>query len=75
MNYTFGDIVIVDKINIGVVVKCWSHQVEARYDVYVRVDNAIRDLVPESKIRRYLVRHKYLTKRELEYQFNAENGL
>lgn len=38
MKFTFGDIVVVDKIEIGVIVKCWIHNAdvskEFNYDVY-----------------------------------------
>lgn len=74
MIFTFGDIVIVDGENLGVVVKCWNSSKGCRYEVYVRMDNAIKDY-PEANIRRYLVRHKYLSKEEKEYQRNAEWGL
>ncbi len=82
MKYAFGDIVIVDGENIGVVVKSWitikrgkgSNREDVNYEVYVRMDNKIREY-PESKIKRYLVRHKYLSDEEKEYQFNAENNL
>ena len=73
MKYTFADIVVVDKENIGVIVKCWTCK-EMNYDVYVRVENGIRNF-KESEISRYLVRHKYLSEEEKEYQYNAENNL
>jgi len=71
MKLTFGDIVVVDGNNIGVVVKCWQGQ-ENTYDIYVRMDNAI-SCYPESEVQRYMVRHKYLDEEELEYQHNAIN--
>lgn len=82
MKYTFGDIVIVDGQNIGVIVKSWITQYRAKdakrekinHMVYVRIDNVIREY-PESKIERYLVRHKYLDEDEKEYQYNAVNDL
>ncbi len=75
MKFTFGDIVVVDKINIGVVVKCWtSFDKDYSYEVYVRMDNCIREY-KENEIERYMVRHKYLSDEEQEYQFNAINGL
>lgn len=74
MKFTFGDIVVVDGENIGVVVKCWLGKNEPNYDVYVRMDNAIENY-KESKMERYLVRHKYLSDEEKEYQFNAVNGI
>jgi len=78
MKYTFGDIVIVDKKNIGVIVKSWitllGNKEKVNHEVYVRMYSVIKEY-PESKIQRYLVRHKYLSKKELEYQYNAENNL
>ena len=71
MKLAFGDIVVVDKINIGVVVKCWnSGGKRGMYEVYVRMEGGIK-LIPANKIERYMVRHKYLNKEELMYQANA----
>ena len=82
MKYTFGDIVIVDGENIGVIVKSWITKYKAKnekreiinHDVYVRMQNKIKEY-PESKIERYLVRHKFLNEDEKEYQYNAINDL
>ena len=77
MKFTFGDIVVVDEENIGVIVKCWAncHKPESNnYEVYIRMYNSIKEY-PESKIERYMVRHKYLSEEEKEYQFNAINNL
>lgn len=78
MKFTFGDIVVVDKIEIGVIVKCWIHNADAskefNYDVYVREYNGIKNY-KENEIERYMVRHKYLSEEEQEYQYNAINGL
>lgn len=81
MKYTFGDIVIVDGENLGVVVKCWlgnilkpKNERVPKYEVYVRMYNGIVNY-KEDEIERYLVRHKYLSEEEKEYQFNAVNGL
>lgn len=74
MKFTFGDIVVVDEIEIGVVVKCWtSLKHKNNYDVYVREYNDIKNY-KENEIERYMVRHKYLTDEELEYQRNAINS-
>lgn len=74
MKFTFGDIVVVDKINIGVIVKSWiSSNKKYSYEVYVRMDNCIREY-NEDEIERYMVRHKYLSDEEKVYQFNAING-
>jgi len=78
MKYTFGDIVVVDEENIGVVVKCWTPIVGpnadrgSKYDVYVRMYNSIKEYY-EDEMERYMVRHKYLSDEEKEWQFNAIN--
>ena len=75
MKFCFGDIVVVDDIQIGVVVKCWSENTTGNnYDVYVRSYNVIKNY-NEDEIERYMVRHKYLNDEEIEYQYNAINGL
>lgn len=74
MKYCFGDIVIVDWNLIGVVVKSWeksSAGLPVSHDVYVRAYNNIINY-PESEIRRYMVRHKYLDEQELEWQCEAD---
>ena len=74
MKYTFGDIVIVDEENLGVIVKSWLHMlvkgkrikntdVIPKHEVYVRMYNAIKEY-SENDIQRYLVRHKYLSEEE-----------
>lgn len=69
--FLFGDIVVVDKENIGVIVKSWySHKFNSfHYMVYVRIENAICHYY-EDEIERYRVRHKYLSEEDLEYQNN-----
>jgi len=74
--YLFGDIVVVDNENIGVVVKSWERILEKGkltrgfyYEVYVRMYNSIKEY-KEEEIERYLVRHKYLDEQELEWQNN-----
>jgi len=71
MKFCFGDIVVVEKSLIGVIVKCWT---DKTYEVYVRIYNSIK-AYEEQGIERYMVRHKYLDEEELEYQYNAVNGL
>jgi len=76
MKFTFADMVVVREKNIGVVVKCWERPLnrndgEPSYDVYVRIDNAIESF-KESEIERYMVRHKYLSRKEKEYQSNSQ---
>lgn len=72
MKFCFGDIVVVDDCNIGVIVKSWESLSNGgyNYDVYVRMYDAIRNY-SENEIERYMVRHKYLNEEELEYQRQA----
>ena len=73
MKFTFGDIVVVEKNLIGVVVKSWCKSNKTiEYEVYVRDYNSIK-LFNENNIERYMVRHKELSEEELEYQNNAIN--
>lgn len=73
MKYCFGDIVVVEGILIGVVVKSWiRNNEEIIYEVYVRNLNSIKEY-KEKDIQRYMVRHKELTEEEIEYQNNAIN--
>lgn len=76
MKFCFGDIVVVDGENIGVVVKSWINQKDNShtYEVYVRLYQGIREY-KESEIERYMVRHKYLSEEELEWQYNAVHGM
>lgn len=73
MKFCFGDIVVVDRNKIGVIVKCWLRNRRYVYEVYVREYNLIMDY-DESQIERYMVRHKYLNEEELEYQKQAMEG-
>ena len=75
MKYCFGDIVVVDGENIGVVVKSWCgvRNSVVTHDVYVRMYNTVKNY-KESEIERYMVRHKYLSEEEKEYQYNAVNS-
>ena len=75
MKFCFGDIVVVEGNLIGVVVKDWqSLSKEPYHEVYVRYYNSIKEY-SESQMERYMVRHKYLSEEEQEYQYNAINGL
>jgi len=48
--FQFGNIVVVDGDQIGVIVKTWSAKVDDyTYDIYVRSYNGIREY-PQSKI-------------------------
>ena len=74
MKFVFGDIVVVEKYLIGVVVKSWArdnHNNEPKHEVYVRNYRGIKEY-PNSQIQRYQVRHKELDDEEMEYQHNAE---
>ena len=80
MKFTFGDIVVVDGENLGVVVKSWlpvtvpNKKRGPHHEVYVRMYNAIREYF-EDEMERYMVRHKYLPEDERDYQYNAINDL
>ncbi|MBR1930342.1 MAG: hypothetical protein IJ833_02550 [Lachnospiraceae bacterium] len=76
MKFCFGDIVVVDGDEIGVVVRSWVglSDREPNHDVYVRMYDGIKNY-KESEMQRYMVRHKYLSEEELEYQRNAVLGL
>jgi len=68
--YLFGDIVVVDGNEIGVIVKTWENaSVGYHYEVYNRLSRTIEDY-QESEIERYRVRHKELSEEELEWQNN-----
>ena len=73
MKFCFGDIVVVDNIQIGVVVKSWRGKTVNDYDVYVRSYNKIKNY-KEFEIERYMVRHKYLSDEEVMYQHNVIHG-
>lgn len=71
MKFCFGDIVVVERSLIGVVVKSWvGNMAGVNHDVYVRELNCIKNY-PEEEIQRYMVRHKYLDEQEIEWQRNA----
>ena len=68
MKFLFGDIVVVEKCLIGVIVKSWQSTKRGNYyEVYVRNYNRIIEY-NESDIERYKVRHKELNDEELYYQ-------
>ena len=74
MKFCFGDIVVVDKTEIGVVVKSWVGDRGVSHEVYVREYNKIVEY-DENKIERYMVRHKFLDEEDLEYQRKAIYGI
>ena len=66
--FLFGDTVVVDEENIGLIVKTWESPIGIfNYDVYVRMYNGIENY-KESEIERYRVRHKYLDEQEIRWQ-------
>lgn len=74
MKLVFGDIVVVERNQIGVVVKNWgrdNHGNEPKVEVYVRNYRGIKEY-PISQVARYQVRHKELDEDERYYQDNAE---
>lgn len=78
MKFCFGDIVVVEGNLIGVVVKSWVTYSKGKkiinYDVYVRMKNNIQNY-KEEEMERYMVRHKYLSDEEMEYQYDTVNGI
>lgn len=77
MKFCFEDIVVVEEKLIGVVVKSWITYSQGKtthnYDVYVRMKNTIQNY-QENEIERYMVRHKYLSEEEMEYQYDTINS-
>lgn len=65
--FLFGDIVVVEKCLIGVVVKTWENKYGFYYEVYVRSLNVIKQYTEEN-IERYRVRHKELNAEEVYWQ-------
>lgn len=64
--FLFGDIVVVNKSDIGVICKTWEKSNgKYEYEVYVRLANSIITFAEED-IDRYRVRHKYLSEEEME---------
>ncbi len=62
MNFQFGNVVIVDDDQIGVIVKSWGDE---SHDIYVRNYNAIREYgVSEIK---HFIYSKELTPEECEF--------
>lgn len=67
----FGDIVVVEGDQVGVVVKAWhdgsKSKADFTYDVYMASMNCIITY-PDFEVDRYRVRHKHLDEEELRYQ-------
>lgn len=70
MKFLFGDIVVINNDQIGVVVKTWEINLTKsyEYDIYNRMTSKIETYL-EDDIERYRVRHKYLNEEELGYQW------
>lgn len=75
MKVYFGDIVVVENDQIGVVVKSWiPNKGEPYHEVYVRNQYSINNY-KESELERYCVRHKELSEEEIGWQFNGINNI
>jgi hypothetical protein len=70
LKFLFGDIVIINKNQIGVIVKTWkkSSLNTYEYEIYNRMTNCIETYL-EKDVERYRVRHKYLNQEEMKYQY------
>jgi hypothetical protein len=70
--YLFGDIVVVEGDEIGVIVKTWEKDINLKrgnyaYEVYNRPQRCIKEY-PEKEVKRYRTRHKELSDEEVEWQ-------
>ena len=70
MKFLFGDIVVINMQEIGVVVKTWQSLPGYEYEVYNRMTNSIQTYAEDS-IERYRIRHKYLNEEEMSYQWSV----
>lgn len=70
MKFLFGDIVVINENQIGVVVKAWEVLADNtyKYEIYNRMTNKIETYLEED-VERYRVRHKYLNEEEMEWQW------
>lgn len=62
MKFQFGNIVVVDDDQIGVIVKSWD---DGKHDVYVRSYNGILEY--DFKDIRHFIYSKYLSDEEIEF--------
>lgn len=62
MGFQFGNVVVVDDNQIGVIVKSWA---DGKHDVYVRSYNGVREY--ESKDIKHYIYSKELTADEHEF--------
>lgn len=72
MKFLFGDIVVINENQIGVVVKIWDKftpKTTYEYEIYNRMTDRIETYL-EDNVERYKVRHKYLNDEEMEYQWD-----
>ena len=55
MKFNFGNIVVVDENQIGIIVKSWINDRTGKhtYDVYVRSYNCVVNMIPESEIKHF----------------------
>jgi len=67
--FLFGDIVIINENQIGVILKTWTDYKTVTYDIFNRMTTGIEEYC-EQEIKRYRIRHKYLNEKELSYQDN-----
>lgn len=70
--YLFGDIVVVEGNEIGVIVKTWEREINIKrgnyaYEVYNRIQRCIKEY-PENEVERYRTRHKELSDEEVGWQ-------
>lgn len=66
--FQFGNVVIVDHDNIGVIIKIWNGGVRGyNYDVYVRNYNGVKNY-NETDINHFIF-SKELTKKELQFYY------
>jgi hypothetical protein len=70
MKFLFGDIVVINGNEIGVIVKTWNKISfnTYEYEIYNRMTDKIETYL-EKDVERYRVRHKYLNEEEMEYQW------
>ena len=67
--FIFGDIIVINEIQIGVILKTWDKNMSGifEYEIYNRITSEIESYL-EKDVERYRVRHKYLNEEDLEYQ-------
>ena len=63
MSFQFGNVVVVEENQIGVIVKSWSDNI---HDVYVRSYNGVKSF-PEDEIRHYIYSKELLDEQKNFY--------